>query len=100
MHENTEFSLSREVEAIEIPSGRKLTLAKGTQGVITQALGGSTRSRRRTDCPVSRKKIWTRSVSINRSRQQRKRPPRKQTGQFRKTMFGTSSSNASTQKFR
>src|SRR5437764_12858912 len=41
MHENTEFSLSREVEAIEIPSGRKLTLAKGTQGVITQALGGS-----------------------------------------------------------
>src|SRR5438128_12037098 len=41
MHENTEFSLSREVEAIEIPSGRKLTLARGTQGVITQALGGS-----------------------------------------------------------
>src|SRR5213082_970775 len=27
MHENTEFSLSREVEAIEIPSGRKLTIA-------------------------------------------------------------------------
>ena len=41
MHENTEFSLSREVEAIEIPSGRKLTLEKGTQGVITQTLGGS-----------------------------------------------------------
>src|SRR5947209_18286627 len=41
MHENTEFSLSREVEAIEIPSGRKLTLEKGTKGVITQALGGS-----------------------------------------------------------
>ena len=41
MHENTEFSLSREVEAIEIPSGRKLTLARGTQGVITQARGGS-----------------------------------------------------------
>src|SRR6266403_4126732 len=41
MHENTEFSLSREVEAIEIPSGRQSTLAKGTQGVVTQALGGS-----------------------------------------------------------
>jgi probable FeS assembly SUF system protein SufT len=41
MHENTEFSLSRDVEAIEIPSGRKLTLEKGTQGVITQTLGGS-----------------------------------------------------------
>src|SRR5437870_12831014 len=41
MHENTEFSLSRDVEAIEIPSGRKLNLEKGTQGVITQTLGGS-----------------------------------------------------------
>ncbi|MBV9618818.1 MAG: putative Fe-S cluster assembly protein SufT [Verrucomicrobia bacterium] len=41
MHENTEFSLSREVEAVEIPSGRKFTLDKGTKGVITQTLGGS-----------------------------------------------------------
>jgi len=41
MHENTEFSLSRDVDAIEIPSGRKFTLEKGTQGVITQTLGGS-----------------------------------------------------------
>src|SRR6266550_2666365 len=41
MHENTEFSLSRDVEAIEIPSGRKFTLEAGTQGVITQTLGGS-----------------------------------------------------------
>src|ERR1700716_3039772 len=41
MQENTEFSLSRDVEAIEIPSGRKLTLEKGTQGVVTQTLGGS-----------------------------------------------------------
>src|SRR5437763_16361331 len=41
MHENTEFSLSRDVEAIEIPSGQKMTLEKGTQGVITQTLGGS-----------------------------------------------------------
>lgn len=41
MHENTEFSLSRNLEAIEIPSGRKLTLEKGTQGVVTQTLGGS-----------------------------------------------------------
>ncbi|HET9418070.1 MAG TPA: putative Fe-S cluster assembly protein SufT [Chthoniobacterales bacterium] len=41
MYENTEFSLSRDVEAIEIPSGRKFTLENGTQGVITQTLGGS-----------------------------------------------------------
>jgi probable FeS assembly SUF system protein SufT len=41
MHENTEFSLSRDVETIEIPSGRKFTLEKGTRGVITQTLGGS-----------------------------------------------------------
>jgi probable FeS assembly SUF system protein SufT len=41
MHENTEFSLNRDVEAIEIPSGRRFRLEKGTQGVITQTLGGS-----------------------------------------------------------
>src|SRR5260370_31086846 len=41
MHEKAEFSLSREGEAIESPSGRKLSLEKGTQGVITQTLGGS-----------------------------------------------------------
>lgn len=33
--------MSRDCEAIEIPSGRKFTLEKGTQGVITQTLGGS-----------------------------------------------------------
>ncbi|MDQ2824845.1 MAG: putative Fe-S cluster assembly protein SufT [Verrucomicrobiota bacterium] len=41
MHENTEFTLSRDCEAIQIPSGQKLTLEAGTQGVITQTLGGS-----------------------------------------------------------
>src|ERR1700730_16236558 len=41
MHTNKEFTLSREVEAIQIPSGQKFTLEKGTQGVITQTLGGS-----------------------------------------------------------
>ena len=41
MHENTEFTLSRDVEAIQIPSGQKLTLDSGTKGVITQTLGGS-----------------------------------------------------------
>lgn len=41
MHENTEFTLSRDCEAIQIPSGQKTTLEKGTQGVITQTLGGS-----------------------------------------------------------
>jgi probable FeS assembly SUF system protein SufT len=41
MRENTEFTLSRDCEAIQIPSGEKLTLKAGTQGVITQSLGGS-----------------------------------------------------------
>jgi len=41
MYENTEFTLSRDTEAIQIPSGQKLTIPAGTQGVITQTLGGS-----------------------------------------------------------
>src|SRR6476646_9655059 len=41
MHENKEFTLSRDVEAILIPSGNKTTIPEGTPGVITQALGGS-----------------------------------------------------------
>jgi probable FeS assembly SUF system protein SufT len=41
MHENTEFTLSRDTEAIQIPSGQKTTIPAGTQGVITQTLGGS-----------------------------------------------------------
>ena len=41
MHENTEFTLSRDCEAIQIPSGQKITIPEGTQGVITQTLGGS-----------------------------------------------------------
>src|SRR5436190_378173 len=41
MHKNKEFTLSRDVEAILIPSGAKSTIPAGTPGVITQALGGS-----------------------------------------------------------
>lgn len=41
MYENTEFTLSRDTDAIQIPSGNKTTIPAGTQGVITQALGGS-----------------------------------------------------------
>src|SRR5947209_5096525 len=41
MHENTEFTLSRDIEAIQIPSGNKTTIPAGTPGVITQTLGGS-----------------------------------------------------------
>src|SRR6266704_2349339 len=41
MHENTEFTLGRDCEVILIPSGQKFTIPAGTQGVITQALGGS-----------------------------------------------------------
>jgi probable FeS assembly SUF system protein SufT len=41
MHENTEFTLARDVDAIQIPSGNKTTIPAGTPGVITQTLGGS-----------------------------------------------------------
>ncbi|MBX6325558.1 MAG: putative Fe-S cluster assembly protein SufT, partial [Chthoniobacterales bacterium] len=41
MYENTEFTLNRDCEAIQIPSGEKITIPAGTQGVITQSLGGS-----------------------------------------------------------
>jgi probable FeS assembly SUF system protein SufT len=41
MYENTEFTTTRDCEAIQIPSGQKTTVPAGTQGVITQALGGS-----------------------------------------------------------
>ena len=41
MHENTEFTTTRDVEAIQIPSGNKTTIPEGTPGVVTQTLGGS-----------------------------------------------------------
>ena len=41
MYETTEFTLSRDTEAIQIPSGQKTTIPAGTTGVITQTLGGS-----------------------------------------------------------
>ena len=41
MHENSEITLSRDVEAIQIPSGEILTLPAGMTVVITQSLGGS-----------------------------------------------------------
>ena len=41
MHENTEFTTTRDFEAIQIPSGNKTTIPTGTTGVITQTLGGS-----------------------------------------------------------
>jgi probable FeS assembly SUF system protein SufT len=41
MHENTEFTTARDIEAIQIPSGNKTTIPAGTPGVVTQTLGGS-----------------------------------------------------------
>jgi len=40
-HTNEPFSLARDVTAIIIPVGESLTLREGTNGFITQALGGS-----------------------------------------------------------
>ena len=41
MHENTEFTTSRDVQAVQIPMGTTITIPEGTPGVITQSLGGS-----------------------------------------------------------
>jgi probable FeS assembly SUF system protein SufT len=41
MHENEEHNLLRDCEAIQIPSGNKVTLAAGTRVIVTQSLGGS-----------------------------------------------------------
>jgi probable FeS assembly SUF system protein SufT len=41
MHENTEMTLLRDCEAIQIPAGTKITLKTGTRVFITQSLGGS-----------------------------------------------------------
>ena len=41
MHENKEFTLSRHVDAIQLPAGTKTILPAGTPGVVTQSLGGS-----------------------------------------------------------
>src|SRR2546421_5450898 len=41
MHENTEFTTSRDIEAIQIPMGNTFTIPAGTPGVITQSLGGT-----------------------------------------------------------
>jgi probable FeS assembly SUF system protein SufT len=41
MYENTEFTTTRDFEAVQIPAGSPTRIPAGTQGVITQALGGS-----------------------------------------------------------
>lgn len=41
MHENREFTTSRDIEAIQIPMGNTVAIPAGTSGVITQSLGGS-----------------------------------------------------------
>jgi len=40
-HENDPFVLSRDVQALMVPSGTPITLKSGLAGFITQALGGS-----------------------------------------------------------
>ncbi len=40
-HTNEPFSLSRDVTAVIIPAGEEIVLREGTNGFITQSLGGS-----------------------------------------------------------
>jgi probable FeS assembly SUF system protein SufT len=41
MLKDKEFELKRDLDVILIPAGQKYTIAAGTKGVITQALGGN-----------------------------------------------------------
>ena len=41
MYAHTEFTTTRDLEAVQIPHGTSTTIPAGTQGVITQALGGT-----------------------------------------------------------
>lgn len=40
-HQHKEFTTTRDVEAVQIPTGTTFTIPEGTPGVITQALGGT-----------------------------------------------------------
>ena len=41
MNTNKEIELTRDVEAVQIPSGESITLSAGTKVMITQSLGGT-----------------------------------------------------------
>src|SRR5881394_490575 len=100
MYENTEFTLSRGCEAIQIPSGQKTTIPAGTQGVITQSLGGSytvatyqglARVAEKTSTPWA----WK---SLRRRLRQNLRAL--QTAKFQKKRSGTSCANATIRRSR
>ena len=94
MYENTEFTLSRDCEAIQIPSGQKTTIPVGTQGVITQSLGGSyTIATYQGLARVAEKDLDALGL-------EKPQAPALQTVRFQSKPFGTSFANATTPRFR
>src|SRR5881409_2396527 len=100
MYENTEFTLSRDCEAIQIPSGQKTTIPAGTQGVITQSLGGSYTIATYQGLARIGRKISMLWALKNPSRNQLKRRRARQTARSRKKTSGTSFANATIRKSR
>ena len=100
MYENTEFSTSRDIEAIQIPAGTKITIPAGTPGVITQSLGGSYTVA--TNFGLSRvaEKDGD-ALGLEKSEAQpAHRPMARKTAKFRRKMSGISCANVMTRKFR
>ena len=100
MYENTEFTLSRDCEAIQIPSGQKTTIPAGTQGVITQSLGGSyTIATYQGLARVAEKDLDALGLEKPQA-QQLKNLRALQTGKFQKKTSGTSFVNVTTRRSR
>jgi hypothetical protein len=74
MYENTEFTLSRDCEAIQIPSGQKTTILLGRRASSHKASEVAIRSQLIRALPEWRRQIWTRSDWKSRSRSKRKNP--------------------------
>src|SRR5215470_16306682 len=99
MYENTEFTLSRDCEAIQIPSGQKTTIPAGTPGVITQSLEEATRLQLTRAWRAWRRKTSTRWGCKNYNPSKLK----KFAGQrvtFQRKRFGTNFGNVMTRKYR
>ena len=101
MHENTEFTTARDVEAIQIPSGTKTTIPAGTPGVITQTLGGSyTIATYQGLARIAEKDLDALGLEKPAAANGEKPVAKGATNRSTKKMSGINSVNASTRKYR
>ena len=99
MYENTEFTLKRDCEAIQIPSGQETTIPAGTQGVITQSLGGSyTVATYQGLARVAEKDLD--ALGLEKPHRSKRKNLHPLTAKFQRKTSGTSSGNVMTPRFR